>query len=166
MHRVVILGRGGAGKSTAATRLGVVLGLPVLELDRYFWAPDLIPMPRQEWIEVQQRLAAADRWIMDGDLGPYDSLGTRLAAAGRVLVLDFSLVRCAWRAVRRSRERADFWWWMVLWRRRSRPKVMAAIADHATSADVHIFRAPRQLARFIAQLESYEPPPEARPASC
>ncbi|MBA3369510.1 MAG: hypothetical protein H0T99_12725 [Geodermatophilaceae bacterium] len=82
----------------------------------------------------------------------------RAEAADTVLVLDFSLMCCAWRAVRRSRERADFWRWMMLWRWRSRPAVMAAIADHATSADVHVFRAPRQLARFVSPLESYEPP--------
>lgn len=82
-----VLGRGGAGKSTAAARLGVILGVPVLELDTYFWSPDLTPRPRQEWIETQQRLAAGDRWVMDGDLGPYDALDTRLAAADTVLVL-------------------------------------------------------------------------------
>jgi adenylate kinase family enzyme len=31
MQRVVILGRGGAGKSTVARRLGKVFGLPVIE---------------------------------------------------------------------------------------------------------------------------------------
>ena len=81
-----------------------------------------------EWIETQQRLGIRDRWIMGGDLGPYDALATRLAAADTVLVLDFSLMRCLWRAARRSWERADFWWWTVLWRRRSRPGLMDAIA--------------------------------------
>jgi hypothetical protein len=48
---------------------------------------------------------------MDGDFGPYDVLDVRLQAADTVVFLDFSPARCAWRAVRRSRERADFWWW-------------------------------------------------------
>ncbi|MDQ3709070.1 MAG: hypothetical protein M3387_07180 [Actinomycetota bacterium] len=122
-------------------------------------------MPSQQWIETQQRLAIGDRWVMDGDLGAYDFLGTRLAVADTVLVLDFSLMRCAWRAVRRSPERADFWRWTVLWRRQSRPAVMAAIAQNAASADVHLFRGPRQLARFLAQLEPNEPPPGAEPIS-
>lgn len=37
MKRVVILGRGGAGKSTLAARLGEITGLPVIELDKSFW---------------------------------------------------------------------------------------------------------------------------------
>ena len=38
---MVILGRGGAGKSTLARRLGEVTGLPVVELDTLFWQAGL-----------------------------------------------------------------------------------------------------------------------------
>ena len=44
MQRVVILGRGGAGKSTLARRLGELVGLPVIELDKHFWQPGLVPL--------------------------------------------------------------------------------------------------------------------------
>lgn len=152
MQRVVVLGRGGAGKSTAAARLGVILGLPVFELDTYFWSPDLTPVTKQNWVDTQRLLAASERWIMDGDLGPGDALGIRLAAADTVLVLDFSLIRCLWRAARRSRERADFWWWLVLWRLRSRTGLMDEIAGHAAATDVHVFRDPRALRRFFTDL--------------
>jgi adenylate kinase family enzyme len=36
MKRVVILGRGAAGKSTLAKRLGSITRLPVIELDKIF----------------------------------------------------------------------------------------------------------------------------------
>jgi shikimate kinase len=42
MRRILILGRGGAGKSTLAARLGATLALPVIELDKHFWAPDAV----------------------------------------------------------------------------------------------------------------------------
>ncbi len=153
MQRVVVLGRGGAGKSTMSARLAWITGLPVLELDSIFWRPELTPTPPQEWISIQAELTARPRWIMDGDLGPYDCLRPRLAAADTVLVLDFSLLPCAWRAARRSRERADFWWWLLMWRRQSRPALKAAIAEHAPAAEVHVFRGPRSLTRFLRQLE-------------
>jgi len=145
-RRVVTLGRGGAGKSTLARRLGERIGAPVIELDRHFWSPDLQPLGRDEWVRVQQELARAPRWVMDGDLGPYDALEPRLAAADTVVVLDFALARCAWRAARRSRERRDFWIWGALWRRRYRPALLAAA--RAGAAQVIILRTPREVAAW------------------
>jgi hypothetical protein len=154
MKRVVILGRGGSGKSTLARSLGEITHLPVIELDKIFWLPGLAVMPLDRWILIQQRLIAEDEWIMDGDLGPYDAVDVRLRAADTVIFLDFSLLRCAWRAVRRSRERADFWCWLVAYRYQSRPALMGAIASHAPTAELHVLRDPRALKRFVADLKS------------
>jgi adenylate kinase family enzyme len=150
MQRVVILGRGGAGKSTFARRLGETTGLPVFELDQHFWQPGLVPASRERWIEIQRELSSQDRWIIDGDLGRYDVLSVRMEAADTVLVLDFGVLLCAKRAIRRSRERAEFWWWLVSWRWRERPKIKQAIAEYAARADVRIFSSPDELDRFLA----------------
>lgn len=45
VERVVVLGRSGAGKTTAAAQLGQLLGLAIVELDQYFWSANLTPMP-------------------------------------------------------------------------------------------------------------------------
>ena len=87
---------------------------------------------------------------MDGDLGPYDAPAARLARADTVVILDFSLARCAWRAARRSRERADFWWWLLTWRYRSRGAVLHAVATFAPGADVHILRTPDELRSLLS----------------
>ena len=152
MKHVVILGRGASGKSTLARRLGEITGLPVIEFDKIFWRPGLVPTPRDQWVVVQEKLVTEDGWIMDGDLGPYDAVEVRLRAADTIILLDFSLVRCAWRAVRRSRERADFWHWLLAYRRQSRPILMQAIADHAPAAELHVLRDPGALRRFVADL--------------
>lgn len=89
---------------------------------------------------------------MEGDLGPYDVLESRLRAADTILLLDFSFVRCAWRAIRRSPERADFWRWLLAYRWQSRPILMEAIANHAVNADLHVFRHPAELSRFVADV--------------
>lgn len=149
VERVVVLGRGGAGKSTAAVELGRITGLPVVELDTHFWDSGLVPLSVDDWVRRQQELAAAPVWIMDGDLGSYDAPAARLARADTVLILDFSLVRCAWRAARRSRERWDFWWWLLTWRYRSPPAVLRAVSVHAGGAAVHIVRSPRELRTLL-----------------
>ena len=61
MERAVVLGRGAAGKSTAALDLGRITGLPVIELDKHFWRPGLAPMPQDEWTQLQHVLAAPGR---------------------------------------------------------------------------------------------------------
>lgn len=150
MRRVIILGRGAAGKSTLARRLGDITGLPVVELDKVFWRPGLLPTPRHEWVRLQRRLVREEKWIMDGDLGPNDALEERLRMADTIVVLDFWLLRCAWRTFRRSRERLDYWRWVLVWRHRSRPLLLRAIALHAPRARLHILRGPRAVNLFIA----------------
>ncbi|WP_211359633.1 hypothetical protein [Actinocorallia herbida] len=150
----MILGRGGAGKSTLAVRLGTVLDLPVVELDAHFWGPDLVPVAKAEWAAVQRELVGAPAWILDGDLGSYDVLEVRLRAADTVLLLDFPLWRCAWRALRRSRETWPFWHWLLTYRRRGLPLIHAALAAHAAHADVRVLRSPRAVTRFLAAVRS------------
>ena len=150
LRRVVVLGRGGAGKSVFARRLGARTGLPVVELDREFWQEELRPLSRTGWSAVQVRLAAGEEWILDGDLGPYDVLDVRLRRADTVVLLDYSLPRCAWRAVRRGRERADFWRWLWAYRRRYRPAILSAVARVAPHATLHVLRGPRAAERFLS----------------
>jgi adenylate kinase family enzyme len=152
MKRVVILGRGASGKSTLARRLGEITGLPVMELDKVFWRSGLVATPRDEWVAAQELLVARDGWIIDGDLGQFDAVETRLRAADTVIFLDFSFLCCALRAIRRSRERIDFWWWVLAYRWQSRPVLLKAIADCAPGAELHVFRDPNSLQRFVDQL--------------
>jgi adenylate kinase family enzyme len=105
VKRVVILGRGGSGNSTLAAKLGAITGLPVIELDKIFWQPGLEAMSHAEWVKTQQRLVEREHWIMDGDLGHQDAVEVRSRAAESsnrpsytIILLDFALVRCAWRA--------------------------------------------------------------------
>lgn len=153
MKRVVILGRGGSGKSTLASKLGGVTGLPVIELDKIFWQPGLQPLPPDEWAKVQRRLIAQDSWIMEGDLGHYDAVEIRLPAADTIILLDFALLRCAWRALRRGLERSDFWRWLIAYRRQSLPVLIQAINRFAPHAELHLIRNPKELQRFLAGLE-------------
>lgn len=146
--RIVLLGRGGSGKSTLARRLASITGIDVIELDSVFWQADLSPHP--DWAAAQRDLLAADRWIIDGDLGPYDShLADRLAAADTVVILDPPLTTCIRRVLGRGRERLDFWRWMLPWRRRSLPGLLAAIDRHAPDATLLRLRTDDEVAAFL-----------------
>jgi adenylate kinase family enzyme len=152
MKRVVIIGPGASGKSTLARQLGEITGLPVVELDRIFWRPGLAGTPRGEWVQLQQKLVGEKTWIMDGDLGPYDAIEVRVRAADTIIFLDFWLLRCAWRALLRSRERRDFWLWLLRYRFQSRPILMRAISTYASTATIHLLPNPGAVTRFLANV--------------
>lgn len=151
MQRVVVLGRGGSGKSRFSRELSLITGLPVVELDQHFWRVGSVPRGT-EWVAAQSALVAGDRWILDGDLGPYDIVAPRLRAADTVVVLDLSLIRCAWRAWRRGREGRHFWVWLLLWRYRSRPHLMREIDIYAPGANRYVLRRQRAIDRLLSEI--------------
>jgi adenylate kinase family enzyme len=164
MKRVVVLGRGGAGKSTLARQLGKITGLQVIELDKLFWQSGLIPTPRAEWTELQEQLVQKTSWILDGDLGPHDAVEVRLRAADTIVLLDFPLLRCTWRALRRAPEGRDFWRWVLAYRRHSLPRLTDAITRYAPNANLHILRSPEDVKDFIAVVGRQSPIHSSQPS--
>ena len=157
MKRVVILGRGASGKSSLARRLSNITGLPVIEVDKIFWQPGLIATPREQWVVIQEKIVAENRWIIEGDLGKHDAVEVRLQAADTIILLDFSLLRCGLRAIRRSRERADFWRWLLAYRYQSLPVLREVISKHAQNGVLHVFRSPSTMDRFVAEVAKSAP---------
>ena len=150
---MVILGRGGAGKSALSRQLSDVTGIPAVELDALFWQPGPTPMDPARWAARQHELAQRGCWILDGDLGPYDkALEVRLRAADTILVLDFAFLRCAWRTLRRGREQAEYWRWVWAYRRRSLPDVIRAINSEAPHAKLYVLRNPAMVQRFADEV--------------
>jgi adenylate kinase family enzyme len=152
VRRVVILGRGGAGKSALSRQLSEATGIPAVELDALFWQPGPVPMDPGQWAEGQHDLVQRASWILDGDLGPYDeALDVRLRAADTVVVLDFAFLRCAWRTLRRGREQAEYWSWVWSYRRRSLPVIMRAVSACAPGARLYVLRDPAMARLFLAE---------------
>ena len=120
MRRVLVIGSGGAGKSTLAARIGERLGLPVIHLDALYWRPGWVPTPPDEWARVVGELVARDAWVMDGNYG--GTLDQRLAACDTVVFLDLPRWLCAWRVVRRA----------MRYRGRSRPDMAPGCPEQVT----------------------------------
>ena len=93
MKRVMIIGCGGAGKTTLARQLGEKTGLPVVHLDQIWWAPgNWVHMQREEFdarlaVEVEK-----PEWILDGNFNR--TLETRLAKCDTVIYLDMPRLVC------------------------------------------------------------------------
>ena len=49
MQRILIIGSGGAGKSTFARQLHELLKIELIHLDALYWQPSWIEPPKDEW---------------------------------------------------------------------------------------------------------------------
>ena len=161
MQRVLVIGPGGAGKSTLARALGERTGLPVVHLDREYWQPGWVEPSKEAFDATVDELIAAERWILDGNFGR--TFARRAAAADTILLLDPPPWRCVCSVLRRRlihRGRArpdmdpgcpekidlDFVFWIWRYRRNSLPKTLATLEP---------LRASKTVLRFCARSDAY-----------
>ena len=99
MERIIIIGCGGAGKSTLARRLGEKLGLPVVHLDKLFWRPGWVQVSQEEFDALLRVELAKERWIMDGNFNR--TIPERVERCDTIIYLDFNRFTCLWGVVKR-----------------------------------------------------------------
>lgn len=99
MKKILIIGAGGAGKSTLARQLQVATGIEVIHLDKVFWRPNWVETPKDEWEKTIENLLNKDSWIMDGNYG--GTLERRFAGCDTIIFLDMPRTICVWRAFTR-----------------------------------------------------------------
>lgn len=99
MRRVLLIGSGGAGKSTLARDIAARTGLPLIHLDALYWKPGWVETPADAWRDAVAELLKQDAWVMDGNYG--GTLDLRLAACDTVIFIDMPPTVCLWRVIRR-----------------------------------------------------------------
>ena len=92
MERIVIIGCGGAGKSTLARQLGGKLDIPVVHLDKLFWRPGWVQVSKEEFDKLHREALAREKWIMDGNFDR--TMAERITRSDTVIYLDFSRFAC------------------------------------------------------------------------
>ena len=109
MKKIILIGSGGAGKSTLARKLGEKLHLEGYHLDTRLWKPNWVGVSRDEQKVIQQALVEKEKWIIDGNYG--GTMDIRLQAADTIIFMDLPRTICVYRAFKR----------MVTYRNKTRP---------------------------------------------
>ena len=167
MERVMIIGCGGAGKSTLARKLGEKTGLPVVHLDQIWWEPG--NWQHLEKPEFDERLCAEmekEKWILDGNFNR--TIEARLEKCDTVIYLDYPRIVCLknWlgRVIRNwGRARQDMgegcaeWFdpemakWIWSFNKQNRKRYYALLSG-AKDKQVIILRSRRQAEKFLKTL--------------
>jgi adenylate kinase family enzyme len=167
MNRIMVIGSGGAGKSTLARGGGLALGIEVIHLDALFWHPGWVGTPRAEWEALQRTLVQRPRWVMDGNYG--GTMEIRLAAADTVVFLDLPRRDCLWGVLRRrvryaGRSRPDLadgcperltweflrWIWQFPSRR---PALLERLDRYREGRRILHLRSPGDVRRLLASID-------------
>jgi adenylate kinase family enzyme len=172
LKRVLIIGSGGAGKTTFAKQLAERTGLPLVHLDRLYWRAGWNPTPPEAWRAAVAQLIERDSWIMDGNYG--GTLDIRLQACDTIVFLDLSRFICLWRVLKRhslhrGRNRPElpagcpeqlsweFVKWIWTYPRLRRPGIMRRLAELGDQKRVITLRSQSEVEQFLGSLSRVAP---------
>ena len=166
MERVMIIGCGGAGKSTLARQLGEKTGLPVVHLDKLFWTPGWVSLSREEFDKVHREAIVQEKWIIDGNFDR--TMPERIRRCDTVVYLDFSRFTCLLGVAKRilttygkvrpdmgegCPERFDWEFLQWVWNfNGSKREKNYRLLDQCCDKEIYILKNRREVKRFLAQI--------------
>lgn len=89
----------GVGKSTFARKLGDALSINVYHLDVFYWKPDWVEAPLEEFSRAQQEIVNQRHWIIEGNYS--NTFEIRAEHADTIIYLELPLYVCLYRVVKR-----------------------------------------------------------------
>lgn len=166
--RIMIIGSGGAGKSTFSKGIGEALDIPIYHLDAYYWRSGWVPTPDEEWDEFIRELIKLDNWIIDGNYSRTFDLRMKLADV--IIYLDINPLIATYRVVKRrlqyhGKTRPDlsqncpekldweFIQWVWTFRRRKRTKILEKLQHYSKGSKIFIIKKPKEVKKLLEKIK-------------
>ena len=168
MQRVVIIGNGGAGKSTLAVALGRAHRLPIYHLDRYIWRPNWEAAPESVFYEDHKTILDRDRWLIEG-MGYDSTIEDRFKRSDTIIFIDFPIAIHFFWALKRSVKsifRKPQGWAdgcspiakvgfmiRIIWdiHQKTRPYILSLLNSYGNQRTIHHLRSPKDLREFYGR---------------
>ncbi len=165
MNRIIIIGCGGAGKSTLSKEIASILNLPLYHLDKMFWLPGWVEKSRPLFYADQEKIISEDEWIIDGNY--MNSIPIRIKRADTVIYLNMPILLCFYRAVKRFFKKAErhdigegceekldkkFLWWILTFRVHTAPRINKILAEYKDKRIIIELKNRIQIKEFLHKL--------------
>ena len=169
MKRIMIIGCGGAGKSTLSRKIHDILGVQLIHLDQYYWNPNWVETEKEQWASIVENLVNKKNWVMDGNYG--GTMDIRIARADTIIFLNYPTLICLFRVVKRvfqnwGKSRPDisqgcvekfdfeFFHYILNYNKTRRGKILQKLTNLAPSKKIFILKKDKEVNEFLFSLNS------------
>ncbi|MEN8076607.1 DNA topology modulation protein [Clostridioides difficile] len=163
MKKIIVIGCGGAGKSTFSRKISKKLNIPVYHLDKIFWNKGWIETQREKFDNDVKEILTKDKWIIDGNY--LRTLDMRAEKADTIIFINMPTYLCLYRIIKRrlmyiGKSRPDmaegcpegidfdFFKWVLTYNKKIRPNILTKLKSYKDKKII-IFNNRKDIKDFI-----------------
>ena len=163
----MIIGCGGAGKTTLAFQLHDIIKIELIHLDQHYWQANWVETDKAIWAQRVEELSDKASWIIDGNYG--GTMEIRFQKADTIIFLDRSKWICIYRVLKRvilnyGRTRKDmakgckehFSWTFIRYiyhyNKTRRPKILEKLEQYKGQKAIYQLRSNSEIKEFLEAL--------------
>ncbi len=168
--KIMIIGNCGSGKSTLSGKLGQILNIPVIHLDKLFFNPGWKEIGKPALIiKVEKEINGKPDWIIDGNYS--NTIEYRADAADTIILLKVPLILSYFRIIKRrimyhNKVRPDVAegckenlnWEMMVWiwnyKKRAAGKTADLIEKNKNDKTIIVLDSPKKVTGFLKELSN------------
>lgn len=163
MKKIIVIGCGGAGKSTFSRKISKKFNIPVYHLDKLFWNKGWVETPKEKFDSDIKKILNRDKWIIDGNY--LRTLDMRAEKADTIIFINMPTYLCLYRIIKRrlmyrGKSRPDmaeecpegidfdFFKWVLTYNKKIKPTILTKLKSYKNK-EIIIFNNKKDIKDFI-----------------